>query len=235
MSASLVRKLREIKTNQNFARKMILPIDRASFRVRANRTEYLVQHFGGYLVGKVLDVGCDKGLLRTLLPESSSYTGIDIAGEPEISLDLEKVERLPLDDNEFDTVVCTDVLEHLDNMHRIFSELVRVSRRYLIISLPNNWASARRAISRGSGQICHYGLPTTPPQDRHKWFFNLTEAREFLEAQANSLSLTIVEKRATEKPRPSVIRGMLRLLAGSQERYLNRYAHTLWAVIEKHR
>lgn len=214
---------------------MILPIDRALFRVRANRTEYLVQHFGGYLGSKVLDIGCDRGLLRALLPESSSYTGVDIAGEPDISLDLEKVERLPFNDDEFDTVVCTDVLEHLDNIHRIFSELVRVSSRYLIISLPNNWASARRAIARGSGQVCHYGLPATPPQDRHKWFFNLAEAREFLEAQADSLSLTIVEKRVTEKPRSAVIRGMLRLLSGSKERYLNRYAHTLWVVLEKNR
>jgi len=209
-----------------------IPIDAASFSVRANRTRYLAAHFGRFLGGSVLDVGCDMGLLRDMLPPGSSYTGVDIGGNPDIRLNLEEIEALPFGDEAFDVVACTDVLEHLDNLHFIFSELVRVSGRYLIISLPNNWTAARRPIARGSGQIGHYGLPLHPPADRHKWFFNLSEAKAFLEGQAELLSLSIVEMHITEKPRPPVVRGLLRLFAGSCERYLNRYAHTLWAVLE---
>lgn len=212
-----------------------IPIDTAQFNVRAKRIRYLAAHFGRFLGGSVLDVGCDTCLLRDMLPPGSSYVGIDISGNPDIHLDLEKVKSLPFEDNAFDVVVCTDVLEHLDNLHSVFAELVRVSKRYLVISLPSNWSSARRPIARGKGNIGHYGLPVEPPADRHKWFFNLSEAKAFLEGQAGMLSLSVIEMRITEKPKPLVIRTILRLRAMSEERYLNRYAHTLWAVLEKAR
>ena len=210
-----------------------LPVDSALFNKRARRIDYLVRHFRRYLDGRVLDVGCDMAILRDLLPLNASYTGIDIGGDPDLRLNLEKIERLPFDDKAFDVVVCTDVLEHLDNLHVVFGELVRVSSRYVIISLPNNWASARRQIARGYGRIAHYGLPPTPQSDRHKWFFNLSEAREFLEGQAESLSLSVAEMRITQRPRGLILKAFLRLFTPSLKCYLNRYTHTLWAVLEK--
>ena len=210
-----------------------IAVDSALFNKRVKRIQYLAEHFGRYLNGRALDVGCDAATLRDMLPAGCSYTGVDIGGDPDITLNLEEIERLPFDDGAFDVVVCTDVLEHLNNLHLVFQELVRVSNRYLIISLPNNWASARRAIARGSGQIAHYGLPLTPPPDRHKWFFSLSDAREFLEGQAGLLSLSAVEMRIADRPRPGILRALLRLFTPSRECYLNRYAHTLWAVLEK--
>ena len=137
-----------------------IPVDSALFDKRAKRIKYLAEHFGRYLNGWVLDVGCDTTTLRDMLPAGSSYTGIDIGGNPDITLNLEEIERLPFDGKAFDTVVCTDVLKHLDNLHAVFAELVRVSNRY-------------------------------------------------------------------------VIRALLRLFTPNRECYLNRYAHTLWAVLEK--
>lgn len=210
-----------------------IPVDSALFNKRAKRIQYLAEHFGRYLSGRVLDVGCDTAILRNMLPSGASYTGIDIGGTPDIALNLEEIERLPFDDKAFDTVICTDVLEHLDNLHVVFAEIVRVTSRHLIISLPNNWASARRQIGRGKGQIAHYGLPLLPPSDRHKWFFNLSEAKDFLEGQAKLLSLSAAEMRITQRPRPLILEAVLRLYTPSWECYLNRYAHTLWAVLEK--
>ena len=63
-----------------------------------------------------LDVGCDEALLKTLLAPDIKYTGIDVAGKPDIVLNLEKIERLPFDDSTFDCVICSDVLEHLDKL-----------------------------------------------------------------------------------------------------------------------
>ena len=130
---------------------------------------------GLYLRGKVLDVGCDEGHLRGLVP-GLDYTGIDVGGSPDVLVDLEAAERLPFPDRAFDTVVCSDVLEHLDSLHRVFGEMVRVSRRWLVISLPNNWTNARRPIERGAGSFAFYGLPADKPVDRHKWFFSLEDA-----------------------------------------------------------
>jgi SAM-dependent methyltransferase len=170
--------------------------------------------------------------LKKLLPDMK-YTGLDIGGNPDIRLDLEKVERLPFDNSSYDCVICVDVLEHLDNLHHIFGEVIRVAKKNLIISFPNCWAVARKPIRRGKGSFAHYGLPNEPPTDRHKWFFNLSQAREFVLKQARRYGISIVEFHATEKPRLGFVRALRKVRYPKQEWYLNRYANTLWVVFEK--
>lgn len=203
-----------------------------SFKEREERSKYISDRFGGFLKGKVLDVGCDKAVLKRLLPDIT-YAGVDVSGEPDIRLNLESIDNLPFENNSFDCVVCSDVLEHLDNLHHTFGELIRVSKKYIIISLPNNWVNARRPISRGKGSIAHYGLPVDPPQDRHKWFFNMLDAVNFIKGQAGKYPISIIDLHVTEKPRFFITRLFRRLLYPLQEHYLNRYAHTLWVIFEK--
>jgi len=211
-----------------------MPIDYTRFRERQERTQYLYDKFKFYLKGYVLDVGCYRAALKDLLPDQSQYTGVDIAGTPDIRLNLEKVERLPFADNQFDCVICADVLEHLDNLHVIFAELIRVSARYLIISLPNNWNAARVPLQRGKGTFAHYGLPADKPEDRHKWFFSLADAQNFIQTHLTRRpQLKLVEERLCEKPRNLLVRLFRRLRYLRQSRYLNRYCHTAWFVIEK--
>lgn len=208
-------------------------VERYAFRSRAERSQYVARRYGDILGNKVLDVGCDEAVLRRLLSKSE-YVGVDIGGDPDIHLDLETIPRLPFPDNAFDCVVCSDVLEHLDNLHAMFSELLRVTRRHVVLSLPNCWAAARVPIQRGRGSFAHYGLPLDKPTDRHKWFFSLAEALEFVEGQARRLGYTIREVHAMEKPRSWLLRALRRLRYPNQMDYLNRYAHTLWCHLEKH-
>ncbi len=207
-----------------------VPVELGSFPERADRSRYIARRFAPLLRGRVLDVGCDKALLKQLVP-GLDYTGIDVAGTPDLVVNLERVPRMPFDESSFDCVVCADVLEHLDNLHHTFSELVRVTRGAIVLSLPNNWANARVPLQRGRGHIGHYGLPVDAPQDRHKWFFNFSEAREFLEGQAKKHPVEVKELFAMERPRARVVRGLRRVAYRSQSAYLNRYAHTLWAVL----
>jgi len=207
-------------------------IDYVQFEQRADRSAYIARRFGDLLGPALLDVGCDKALLRTLLPQVA-YTGIDVGGTPDIRIDLEHIERLPFADDQFDATVCSDVLEHLDNLHFIFGELVRVSREHIVVSLPNNWTNARRPIERGRGAIAHYGLPATPPPDRHKWFFGFSEAVDFLREQERRYPISIVELVANEKRRPLPARLLRRARYPALETYLNRYAHTVWVVYRK--
>ncbi|MDD5706673.1 MAG: methyltransferase domain-containing protein [Kiritimatiellae bacterium] len=210
---------------------MSLPSIGIAFPTRLSRSEFVSRRFAPYLRDTVLDVGCFEAPLRDLL-KSVKYTGVDFAGRPDIQLNLETTTRLPFDDGAFTCVLCIDVLEHLDNLHAVFDELVRVSGRYVIVSLPNCWCDARRAIERGKGQFAHYGLPAERPPDRHKWFFNLDEANRFLEARAAAAGLSLAERFVAEKPRAAPIRLWRRLLYPGW-RYLNRYGRTLWAVLEK--
>jgi SAM-dependent methyltransferase len=203
------------------------------FPARGDRSRFVASRFGRYLQGRVLDVGCDRAELKALLP-GCEYVGVDVAGAPDVHLDIEKADRLPFRDGEFDCVVCVDVLEHLDNLHAVFDELLRVARRHVVVSLPNNWLPARVPLRRGGGGFTHYGLPLDRPADRHKWFFSLTEARDFVLARvARSEDLALAEELVTEKPRCPCLRWLRRVRYPAFLRYLNRYAHTYWAVIAK--
>lgn len=204
-----------------------------NFPSRESRSQFVASRFNKYLDTSVLDVGCFEAPLRDLLP-AVSYTGIDIAGRPDLVVDLERIDRLPFAKNAFTCVLCIDVLEHLDNLHAIFAELVRVSARFIIVSFPNCWCDARRPLERGKGHFGHYGLPLHEPDDRHKWFFNFTEARRFIEGKAEELHLSIEEMFIVEKPRKRILR-LLRRLRYPGDRYHNRYSRTLWIVLGKPR
>jgi SAM-dependent methyltransferase len=209
-----------------------VPVEFGSFPERADRSRYIATRFAPFLKGRVLDVGCDRALLKQLVP-GLDYTGIDVGGTPDLVVNLDRVGRIPFDDASFDCVVCADVLEHLDNLHHTFAELVRVARGSIILSLPNNWANARVPVERGRGRIGHYGLPVEPPVDRHKWFFSFSEAKEFLEGQCGKHPVTIRELFAMERRRSGASRVARRLLCRSHLAYVNRFAHTLWAVLDK--
>lgn len=202
------------------------------FDSRQDRPRFFSERFGGAMKGRLLDVGCDAAVLREFVG-ADRYTGIDISEAADIRCNLMEADRLPFEDGAFDVVTCTDVLEHLENLHAIFDELIRVSSRHVLISLPNNWNSGRRQLRRGKGGIAHYGLPVEKPVDRHRWFFSLLEARDFLVAGAARHGLEIEELVVLERPRPALVRAWRRLWAGSQEKYLNLFAHTIVVVLRK--
>jgi SAM-dependent methyltransferase len=201
-----------------------------SIENREARSRFIADRFRPFIRGRVLDVGCDRAHLKRLV-EGLDYVGIDVGGTPDLVVNLER-ERLPFPDRHFDFVLCSDVLEHLDNLHQTFGELVRVARGHIVVSLPNNHANARRPIERGRGSIGHYGLPLDPPVDRHKWFFSLGEAAAFLGGQPGRHPVELVELFAIERPRPAAFR-WLRHLRYGEEAYQNRYAHSVWAVFRR--
>jgi SAM-dependent methyltransferase len=208
-------------------------VDYVNFYARTNRTKYTFEKFQKYFGRKILDVGCDKAFLKTMI-KNIEYVGVDISGNPDVYVDLEKTQRLPFEDSSFDCVICSDVLEHLDNLHLIFSELLRVSGRYVIIAWPNNWVNARIPIERGHGHFKHYGLPPEKPLDRHKWFFSLSEAENFVKEQIQkNRNIQLVEERVSEKPKIFPLHLLRHIRYPKQEYYLNRYAHTLWTVLQK--
>lgn len=204
--------------------------DYASFRTRTARSQYVFDQFRDLLRGKILDVGCFEAPLRELLP-NEWYFGIDIAGCPNQTVNLEQSNRLPFENDAFNCVLCIEVLEHLNNLHTMFQELFRVSSQDVIVSLPNCWCAARQKIERGRGDILHYGLPHESPLDRHKWFFNATEVSQFFESAAPA-TFDLAELRVVEKSRAAVMK-TLRHLRYSSAEYNNRYVHTVFAVYRR--
>jgi ubiquinone/menaquinone biosynthesis C-methylase UbiE len=96
----------------------------------------------------VCDVGCGTGYLlaalRRRLPDSARHwTGVDFQLEPGITERNPQckfveagIEALPFADREFDTVICTHVLEHVLDIQRAITELRRISARRLLVIVP---------------------------------------------------------------------------------------------------
>ncbi len=97
----------------------------------------------------VLDVGCGEGYLTAHIKEHNRY--IDIEGIDyydhiiEIAKGLHRdikflqgsIYELPYENNKFDILISSEVLEHLDNPERAINEIKRVSKKYCIITVPN--------------------------------------------------------------------------------------------------
>jgi len=200
------------------------------FNERKKRTEWLYSHFK-HLFNKssVLDVGCYEAPMRYFIGRKN-YIGIDFVGNPDIKINLESIKKLPFPAKKFDTVICIEVLEHLNNLYEISQDLFRVSKSSVLISLPNCWRDARVKLQKGRGSFAHYGLPIKKPMDRHKWFFSTYEAIQFLESiKPSDYELKII---LTEPKRNFLVK-TFRKLWYSKTAYQNKFCQTIWAEFQK--
>lgn len=75
---------------------------------------------------RVLDIGCgNKPYLPLFVNRASSYFGVDAVDGPKVDR-VGVAEDLPCSDGSFDLVLCTQVLEHVDDPVRALEEIQRV-------------------------------------------------------------------------------------------------------------
>lgn len=108
-------------------------------------------------INSVLDVGCGEGFTLARLQKEKigkEWEGIEpdeTARElgkklyPKVDIKSGDIYRLPYKSNSFDLVMATEVLEHLENPKKAYRELLRVSKKYVLISVPNEpWFTMQR-------------------------------------------------------------------------------------------
>ena len=100
--------------------------------------------------GSVLDVGCGEGVLTLQWARrlgDGPVVGLDLADpkleaewrsreRPNLRFVAGRAEELPFGDNEFDLAAAIETLEHVTDPERTLSEMARVARRHLLVSVP---------------------------------------------------------------------------------------------------
>lgn len=131
---------------------------------------------------KLLDVGCGAGhylkSISSVLKVNFEYTGVDATkkyidlardawrGHKGVHFEVADIFKLPFEDKHFEIVFCSNVLLHLPSIEKPISELIRVSKKLVLI---------RTLISDRSFRIQDIHSPELNPES----FEKPLEASEF--------------------------------------------------------
>lgn len=122
-------------------------------------------------VKTVLDIGSRNNIFRKY-----KTTTLDAIEEADIEQDLNENQELPFEDNSFDLVVANQILEHLPTIEKIIKEMKRVSKKYILVGLPNETVYSLRLKFLLTGDIGKKGY--RPYGHKHR--FNIKSAEKFI-------------------------------------------------------
>jgi SAM-dependent methyltransferase len=141
-------------------------------------------------VRTIVDVGCGDGALTNRLAEDWDVTGVDMSavalGHVKTAVVQASATDLPFADGSFDLVLSSEMLEHLspDDYRRAISEMSRVTRRYLLLTVPYRedlrFRQVRCPRCGWRGHVWGHRRLFTPESLAHDiWGFAPIEARVF--------------------------------------------------------
>ncbi len=104
-----------------------------------------IQSLSGSLKGKLLDFGCGSKPYKALF-NVEEYIGVDYQneGHPHHNEQIDVFydgKSIPFPDNSFDSVLCSEVFEHVFNLEEVIVELNRVTKQggQMLITCPFVW------------------------------------------------------------------------------------------------
>jgi len=93
---------------------------------KISQTKDVVRYCLPYISGRVLDLGAGSAKYREIIKQKTSdYVAFDMVAGPNIDV-VGNILDLPFKDKEFDTVISTQVLEHVENPWLMIKEINRV-------------------------------------------------------------------------------------------------------------
>ncbi|MGH7203059.1 MAG: class I SAM-dependent methyltransferase [Candidatus Levyibacteriota bacterium] len=113
----------------------------------------------------ILDVGAGEGFTLEMFRKNNigkKLEGIEYMDEalafakqlhPHVTIKKGDIYKLPYNDNAFDIIICTEVMEHLDDPAKALEELKRVAKKYVILSVPNEPLFTVQRFLRGKNML----------------------------------------------------------------------------------
>ena len=95
-------------------------------------------------VKTILDVGCGNGVITNVLSKKYEVTGVDFSSEALKYLECSTIccstDEIPVEDNSYDMVFSSQMLEHLTIpvLEKTISEFKRITKKYIFITVPHN-------------------------------------------------------------------------------------------------
>ena len=165
--------------------------------------------------GKLLDVGCRGCELKPHVENIYDYEGLDLFQNEEKSVKyvMNIEDGTNFSDGTFDVVVALDVIEHLNDMRQGLLELYRVSKRSMLIMLPNLAHILFRYRFAKTGRLnAKYDLKYDMGLDRHRWLTIADQTDSYMQDFARDQNCRIE---------------IIRHCPGSRTRAFGRIARTL--------
>ncbi|MGI8419537.1 MAG: class I SAM-dependent methyltransferase [Candidatus Levyibacteriota bacterium] len=119
----------------------------------------------------ILDVGAGEGFTLEMFRKNNigkKLEGIEYMDEalvfarqlhPHVTIKKGDIYKLPYKDNAFDLIICTEVMEHLDDPGKALEEIKRVAKKFAILSVPNEPLFTIQRFLRGKNMLKLGGHP----------------------------------------------------------------------------
>lgn len=186
---------RDMKTTDNY--KKHTSKNPAQQFLLKNFFNTLLDTLNGLRVRTVLDAGCGEGFTLVKLHEHKIGTKLEGIEFSKGSVDLGKkmypylnlkqgsIYKLSHKNNSIDLVICTEVLEHVEDPIKALKELVRVSKKYLLLSVPNEPVFMVANFARGKNWS-RWGNDREHIQHWSSWSFE-----EFIKKNTHNVSVVV--------------------------------------------
>ena len=180
-----------------------------------------------YGKGDVFDIGCGNKPYLPLFQGIKSYKGCDVVQSSDNSVDiLCTTDAIPVGDSSFDTVISTQVMEHVADHRKMLSEAARILKKdgYIILSVPMAWQ--HHEMPYDFFRFTKYGLQSV--------FENAGLAIEYIKPNGGKWALLGQMRQniimSSTRGKKGIFRAILRIF----HRYCLKYAINIWySLLEK--
>lgn len=181
--------------------KQYLTTDETSAKYFNRTTRGITQQFVGNLLSElkslkpetILDVGCGTGYITSIMSNELDSTvigcGMDTnrisfaRGNFGQEVIIADITQLPFRDNSFDVVVASEIIEHIHCTEAALTEIERVARKNVVITVPNEPYFRIANFLRGKN-VTRFGNP--PDHVNH---YNKMSLKQVLEAHFHNVEI----------------------------------------------